>query len=259
MLVKAILSIIFASILSVKAATSPIKHVVVMMLENRAFDHLLGYYGRDVDKRVDGLTGNECNYFDLSDPSAGKICVNDEAKDVCPYDPNHSFAATTERIFGCTFDKTPGTPCTNMTMTTGKNDMSGFVASARREGKDGANEMTMWPPAKIPIMTTLAQEFALFDRFFCSHPGSTYPNRQFVLSATAHGMTDTGNHVPKGGFPQKTVLRSFEEANMTWNMFYEDSLAWAIFLGDVQRKSARSLLPIIPIFVLIFSLTFMSP
>ena len=54
----------------------------------------------------------------------------------------------------------------------------------------------MWPSEKVPIITTLAKEFALFDRWFASHPGSTYPNRQFVLSGTAHGMTDTGNRAP---------------------------------------------------------------
>ena len=48
-------------------------------------------------------------------------------------------------------------------------------------------------------------------------------------------MTDTGNRVPKGGFPQKTVLRTIEESgDLDWRMYYEDSLAWAIFLGDVQ-------------------------
>eukprot|EP00656_Telonema_subtile_P050841 TRINITY_DN6691_c0_g1_i5.p1 TRINITY_DN6691_c0_g1~~TRINITY_DN6691_c0_g1_i5.p1 ORF type:complete len:389 (-),score=83.75 TRINITY_DN6691_c0_g1_i5:47-1213(-) len=117
--------------------------------------------------------------------------------------------------------------------------MSGFVDSSRHEGHDGVNEMTMWPPEKVPIITTLAKEYALFDRWFASHPGSTYPNRQFVLSCTAHGMTDTGNQVPPGGFPQKTVLRSYEEAGLSWNMYYEDSLAWAIFLGDVQRNSSK--------------------
>lgn len=87
-------------------------------------------------------------------------------------------------------------------------------------GKDGANEMTMWPPEKVPIITTLAKEYALFDRFFAAHPGSTYPNRQFVLSGTAHGMTDTGNAVPPGGFPQKTVLRSFQDTEgLDWRMY----------------------------------------
>ena len=209
---------------------SPVENVVVMMLENRAFDHMLGYYGRDVDKRVDGLVGDECN---------SGVCVNDDAQEVCPYDPNHSFAATTERIFGCEWGKTAGTPCTEVTMTNGTRSMGGFVASAQREGRDGRNEMSMWRADRVPIITSLAQNFALFDRFFASHPGSTYPNRQFVLSATAHGMTDTGNQVPKGGFPQKTVLRSLEEANLTWRMHYEDSLAWAIFLRDVQRPEAR--------------------
>jgi phospholipase C len=141
------------------------------------------------------LSGKECNPKNLSDPSAGDICVNDEAKEVAPYDPNHSFAATTERIFGCEFQKTNNTPCTNMKMDDGNATMIGFASSAIREGKDGENELSMWPPQKVPIITTLAKEFALFDRFFAAHPGSTYPNRQFVMSGTAHGMTDTGNKV----------------------------------------------------------------
>jgi phospholipase C len=233
---------LFLLLLISLASSHEIEHVVVMMLENRAFDHLLGYYGQLNDTRVDGLSGNECNPKNLSDPTAGKICVNDKAEDHCAYDPDHSFARTTERVFACEWEKTPNTPCTNMTMTDGVASMTGFASSAIRESKTGINELSMWPPHKVPIITTLAQEFALFDRFFASHPGSTYPNRQFVLSATAHGMTDTGNKVPKGGFPQKTVLRSFEEANMSWRMYYEDSLAWAIFLGDVQNASSKPFL-----------------
>jgi hypothetical protein len=91
----------------------------------------------------------------ISDPSSGSICVNDAALDHCPYDPNHSFAATTERIFGCHWGETPGTPCTDMTMETGKNDMSGFVDSAIRQGKgeNGENEMTMWPSEKVVLGT----------------------------------------------------------------------------------------------------------
>ena len=127
-------------------AAHEIEHVVVMMLENRAFDHMLGFMKRGGpfgDTRVDGLTGSECNWKNLSDPSKGKICVNDAALDVCPYDPNHSFSATTERIFGCRYGKTEGTPCTNMSSTTGNNTMSGFVQSAIWEHKSGENEMSM--------------------------------------------------------------------------------------------------------------------
>ena len=119
-----------------------------------------------------------------------------KALEACPYDPNHSFKATTERVFGCVWNETKNTPCTNITSTIGNATMGGFVQNARSLGKDGKNEMAMWPPEKVPVITTLAKEYALFDRYFASHPGSTYPNRQFVLSGTAHGMTDTGNKVP---------------------------------------------------------------
>jgi len=89
-----------------------IEHVVVAMLENRAFDHMLGWMslgGPFGDTRVDGLRGDECNDKNLTNSSEGRFCVNDEALDHCPYDPNHSFDATTERIFGCEWNKTEGT------------------------------------------------------------------------------------------------------------------------------------------------------
>lgn len=244
-MVRSLPLVLLASTLSVvdSVAQPIIEHVVVAMLENRAFDHMLGWMTRGGpfgDTRVDGLTGDECNFKDISKgANGGLVCVNDQALDHCPYDPDHTFSATTERIFGCRWNQTEHTPCTDIRSETGKNEMSGFVNSAIWRGQDGINEMTMWPPEKVPIITTLAKEFALFDRFFASHPGSTYPNRQFVLSGTAHGMTDTGDPVPPGGFPQKTVLRSFEEAGMDWKMYYEDSLAWAIFMGDVQRDSSK--------------------
>lgn len=41
--------------------------------------------------------------------------------------------------------------------------------------------MNMFTPDRLPVMTALASEFALFDRFFASHPGPTWPNRLFQL------------------------------------------------------------------------------
>jgi phospholipase C len=86
-------------------AAHEIENVVVIMLENRAFDHMLGYMSRGGefgDVRVNGLRNGTdyCNLKNLSDPSQGKICVSDVGKDHVDYDPNHSFGSTTERIFG---------------------------------------------------------------------------------------------------------------------------------------------------------------
>jgi hypothetical protein len=60
--------------------------VIVVMLENRAFDHILGYLNRN-DSRIVGLTGNECNFMVPSDPSSGSVCVTAAAPDIAPGDP----------------------------------------------------------------------------------------------------------------------------------------------------------------------------
>lgn len=59
----------------------------------------------------------------------------------------------------------------------------------------------MWDPPNVPIITTLAKEFANFDRYFSGYPGSTWPNRMFILSGTNWNCTDTYCTVPDGGFP----------------------------------------------------------
>mmetsp|Transcript_34918 Transcript_34918/g.53608 ORF Transcript_34918/g.53608 Transcript_34918/m.53608 type:complete len:82 (-) Transcript_34918:997-1242(-) len=72
--------------------------------------------------------------------------------------------------------------------------MTGFSDNSIRHFHKnlGANELTMWDPEKVPIITTLAKEFASFDRYFCSYPGPTDPNRMFMHSGTAHGVANTG-------------------------------------------------------------------
>jgi phospholipase C len=147
---------------------------------------------------------------------------------------------TTERIFGCKMGVTPGTPCTEPASVTGTPTMAGFVQSARWLGEDGVNEMSMWPPEKVPIITTLAKQFALFDNLFVDYPGPTFPNRQFVVSGTAHG--EQNDEVPPAGFPQKTIFRLIEENNQTWRVYYEDSLAWCIFNNDLRRPEAAPFL-----------------
>jgi phospholipase C len=66
-------------------------------------------------------------------------------------------------------------------MSNGNASMNGFVTVGVREGNDGKNEMSMWPPEKIPVMTTLANEFALFDNYFCSYPGNIKLITQFYI------------------------------------------------------------------------------
>lgn len=56
----------------------PIKNVVVLMMENRAFDHMIGYI-KEIIPEVQGLYGNETNPYDVSDPTKGQAIVSPNA------------------------------------------------------------------------------------------------------------------------------------------------------------------------------------
>jgi phospholipase C len=118
--------------------------------------------------------------------------------------------------------------------------MNGFSQVAIWEGKDGVNEMTMWPPEKVPIITTLAKEFALFDRWFASYPGSTTPNRSFLLSGTAKGCEDTSCHIYTI-FDQKTIFKQLDENNIDWKIYtggFPSLGNFCINLNDLHTKSS---------------------
>eukprot|EP01061_Rhynchopus_euleeides_P028953 TRINITY_DN4726_c0_g1_i1.p1 TRINITY_DN4726_c0_g1~~TRINITY_DN4726_c0_g1_i1.p1 ORF type:complete len:126 (+),score=44.59 TRINITY_DN4726_c0_g1_i1:44-379(+) len=80
-----------------KTPTPPqdkIKHVVLLMEENRSFDHMCGFF-----EGVDGLKGNEFNLLNTSDPNSKRFYVNNTSPYVGPFDPNHGVPATTDKIF----------------------------------------------------------------------------------------------------------------------------------------------------------------
>ena len=59
----------------------PVKHYVALMLENRSFDHMLGWL-KESDKSIRGLNGNETNLWDLNEPKGRVLSVTKAAKDV---------------------------------------------------------------------------------------------------------------------------------------------------------------------------------
>ena len=64
---------------------SPIEHVIVLMLENRSYDHMLGYLPNG-----HGLKGDEFNLVDPSDPASERVQVSNRA-DYVSANPGHDF------------------------------------------------------------------------------------------------------------------------------------------------------------------------
>lgn len=214
-------------VLSKPTFADKIKHVIVLMEENRSFDHFFGWY-----PGVNGLNGTEYNLVNASFPNGPRVYVNDLAHDVAPCDPDHSVPGTTNKIFGV-----PAAQSGNLTDP----DMSGFVEWECMRGNfrsDYCAVMSTFNTTDLPVMTALASEFILMDRFFCAVPGPTWPNRLYMLSATSAGMTETGTwFMDQVGqlYPQPTIFDQVASEGMTWKHYFNDT-PWELFLESVAHN-----------------------
>jgi phospholipase C len=155
------------------------------MLENRAFDHMLGFSGitgRDAangsSTQINGLSGSESNTFD-----GQEYRVTRGADNVMPADPGHEFGDVLEQLCGAGATYSPGGAYPAI------ND-AGFAASymGSRGASDPSEVMKCFAPAQLPVLIALAQEFAVCDNWHASMPGPTWPNRMFVHAASSGGL-----------------------------------------------------------------------
>lgn len=161
-----------------------IEHVYVLMLENRAFDHMLGFSGITGADAVTGdptaiygLTGSESNLF-----NGVTYPVVRGADNIMPMDPPHEFPNVLEQLCG------PGAVYRPGDAYPAVND-SGFVASyAGGKGKDPGEVMKCYTPGQLPVLHALAREFVVCDNWHASIPGPTWPNRIFVHAASSGGL-----------------------------------------------------------------------
>jgi phospholipase C len=155
-----------------------IKHLVVVMLEERSFDHMLGGL-KSVDPRVDGLTGDESNPDDAGNVVRAQPLA--EFQGALKPNPDRSFSAVDLQIFGG--DTNPGR----------SPNMQGFVKSYlnRHQSQEHSRSvMYYFGVDKVPVLATLALEFAVCDRWFSSVPGPLVPNHAFADYGSSFGRVD---------------------------------------------------------------------
>jgi phospholipase C len=178
-----------------------ISHIVVLMLENRSFDHMLGFLYTDSGNKspagnaFDGLTGSESN----PDGTGNAVPVYQiEATDSNAYfmpgaDPGEGYTATNSQLFNTTTAPTPPAATNNgfvtdYTYTLGwESKESGWSILP---GTVASDIMGMFTPAMLPVLSGLARGFAVCDQWFSSAPTETLPNRAFACAGTSQGHMD---------------------------------------------------------------------
>jgi phospholipase C len=237
------------------AKSSPIKHIFMLMMENRSFDHLFGFSGiTGVDaetgqpRAVCGLSGGEFNL--IGGIVTEKFPVQRGAPFRMPTDPQHEFTDVLRQLciqnagFGDP-SYTPGgayPPVTN----------AGFAVSYRRSGgEDAGDVMKCFTPDQIPELMELATKYAICDRWFSSMPGPTWPNRMFAHAASSGYLDDSPSTKdtvwweigPGAGFPfgNGSLYHNIDSHGGNWRIYSDDTFPMIAALDGVSIRHIRHL------------------
>jgi phospholipase C len=181
-----------------------LKHVVVLMMENRSFDHMFGGL-RQAHPGLDHWPGTYTNPDIDGDEIAPQAKA--EYQGQLDPDPNHDFAPVDEQIFN----------------GTAMPEMRGFINSyfkQRRNKKRSHRIMYYFKANQLPVLTNLALEYTVFNRWFASIPGPTLCNRAFAHYGTAFGHV--GMEMKYFGNSIKSVYERLRAAGQTTKLYYFD-------------------------------------
>ena len=187
-----------------------IEHIVVLMLENRSFDHMLGYLSLEAGRiDINGLRagmsnpagGHEFPIHHLTGPE-----ITDLEQKV--FDPDHSAAATDHQI------------------NAGK--MSGFASSYAhvlskrgRPAEDAGFVMGYYNAQDLPVYDHLAQHFCVCDQWHSSVPGATWPNRLYAVAGRADGSRDD-KPKPPPLYNLPSFVRHLDAHDIDWRWYSFD-------------------------------------
>jgi phospholipase C len=239
-------------------------HVVVVMFENRSFDHLLGrLYGPGEVKSFEGVIGK-----DLKNPIPAWAEHGADRKfaayGVTPNmntphpDPGEEYPHLNTDLFGIQNPKNRFKPLARMVAPFNAPDyprqqptmdgfvadyISSFTAEMRRQPtyEEYAQIMTGYTPEQMPVTSALGRGFATFDHWFCEVPSQTFANRSFFHAATSSGYVI--NFPPADAFPvhntAETLFERLEAKGLTWRV-YCDSPSPASFTGIIHASRLRN-------------------
>ena len=188
-------------------ATIPITHIVVVMKENRSFDHLLGNLSTSGQPDADAIPSTFTNPDKAGAPVAPfhleTTCVN--------MDPGHQWNEMHRQVNG--------------------GAMNGFVVNgADTTGGDGHFVMGNYTADDLPFYYWLANTYAINDHHFASARSGTWPDRNFLLLGTADGIKCTYCGLPNPA--TRTIFDALDDAGVSWGVYtdsdpFDGTLGWS--------------------------------
>jgi phospholipase C len=209
------------SMLELPATESEIDHVVVVMMENRSFDHWLGWMADDY------------RYLEAGRRRYGPGFSIDGRQHQTFLGPTGP--VSTAPLLHATDEPSPYEGCTHPDPGHGWDEGraqrdGGFLAP----GSDNDDFATGYYVGEdLPFTSQLARRFTTFDRYHASLLGPTFPNREYMHSAQSGGNKDN-SFPPAGGFTFATIWDKLKAANVPSRYYYSDLPFLALWGGRVS-------------------------
>lgn len=188
----------------------PIDHIVVVMMENRSFDHYfqkLPEYGQpDVEVAPETFTN--------PGPDATPVAPFHDTQ-FCFVDTNHEWSGVHQQANGGKMDG----------FVTSNESWGELPVKGQLEMKSGKRAMAYYDQTDLPFYYWLASEFALGDHYHSSILGPTWPNRLYLYAATSFGQVH--NDLPT---VDKTLFDYLDLRQVSWKVYYSTTPGMAIML-----------------------------
>ena len=229
-----------------------VKNIVVVMLENRSLDNMCGwlyynpapapqpslYLPAGSSPSFNGLNAgmwNPSNVTYFGGQPAVQIPVgNGTASTTVPDpDPEETFNNITYQLFG------PEAPGTSPTWPN-----QGFVVNYENAAASTANQiMQCYNTSQVPVISSLAQNFAISDAWYASVPSQTWPNRCFVHAGTSNGNVNNGATPDPYDWDVPNIFTVLESIGVDWRVYSDTTITpsltrsmfpnlWGISLDD---------------------------
>ena len=225
-----------------------IEHVFVLYLENRSFDHMLGFSGiKAVDVHgqptsfnegftPNSVTNNINPYDNQAVPTSSPAEYYLSGKDP---DPGHDFGPTLTALCGDKahlYDESSGAypPINNsgFVLNYSQSYKTDILGGPEQRVQDPTRVMHCFSSDQLPVLNQLAREFAVCDQWFSSMPGPTEPNRLFAMAASSGGLDDS----PTLESAQIAVATGFDgyefENGNIFDLLDANCVSWRVFAGD---------------------------
>jgi phospholipase C len=231
---------------------SSVQHIVHVMLENRSFDHMLGFLYEatgnvsPTGQPFDGLAGTESN-VDASGNTVTVFKIDPTAATTGPAayfmpgaDPGEGYANTNSQLFGTATAPSPAVATnsgfiTNFAAAITYDQNAGYGVDS---GTTADDIMGIFTPSALPVLSGLAAGYAVCDQWFSSVPTETMPNRAFACAGTSQGHMDDETKY----FTVQSIFGLLTANNISWKIYgYDASPLTALDFPDTTSAPAANL------------------